>query len=173
MSKPLHARVCAHLLAMSATALASLSCTDPEAGYRDIEAANVRWITAQLRKIQQEGGKANHVIFTADILRGYYIQFTSGKGSPDLRGEAVSNHYLPPEHALDSDQMALMKSLEWKIKEKQNYYRTWQARTDDDRKAIAQAVVRTFIEVYRLPRTLSLDTELELDEPAKVVPEKK
>ena len=173
MSKSLHARACVHLLAVSATALVSLSCADPEQGYREIEATNVRWITAQLRKIQEEGGKANHVIFGADALRGYYIQFASGKGKTELDGEAVSNHYLVPKHALDSEQMARMESLGWKIKEKGNYCRTWPARTDDDRKAIAQTVVRTFIEVYRQPRALSLDTELELAQPPKVVPKKK
>ncbi len=127
---------------------------------------NLERIAASLKRIQNEGGSGNFVIFTIPAKAYYYIQFAGEVGDARLYAEAVSNNYLTPKFALDKDQMTQLQSVGWHSPstDKVNFYQEWQARTDEDRIAIAQEILDVFTEVYGLIPDRSLNVELVLDD---------
>ncbi len=127
-------------------------------------------IVTSLRQIQTEGDDiaSNFVILIADNEKNYYIQFATGHDETPLGGdaaslysEAVGNEVLRPEFALSPEQIARLQSLGWKpAPATPNFYRTWKAADDNDRRLIAQEVMRAFTEVYGLPRNRAIEVEL-------------
>ena len=127
------------------------------------ERGNREMIADALRRIQEEGGENNFVIFTADQERNYYIQFAIGRGQTTFLAEAVSNQFLSPEHALSNEQIARLESMGWDHQEGSNYCRYWEASSDEERSDIAQEVMRTFIEVYGISPNDPIETKLVLE----------
>lgn len=120
-------------------------------------------IANALRRIQEEGGEYNFVIFVADQDRNYYIQVTTRKGNTELRAEAVSNDVLTPEDALSNEQTARLESMGWNDQVDGNYYRYWEASSDEKRSDIAEEVMRTFIEGYGISPDTIIEIEMELE----------
>lgn len=122
------------------------------------EQENLSTITENLRRIQTEGENisGNVAIFIADEERNYYIQFAAGRddmpfgrAATSLYAEAVGNEVLLPEHALDADQVSRLEALGWNPpRHSPNFYRTWTAASDEERKVIGELVLKTFSEVY-------------------------
>lgn len=124
------------------------------------ESGNLVVMAQTLKQLQEEGGEANAVIFTADPERNTYIQFAGAKGQPQLYGEAVSNQYIPSEYALDDEQSALLETMGWSLQPGGNYVRQFEASSDDERMAIAKEVLRAFIEVYGVSAGAYIDANL-------------
>ena len=122
-------------------------------------------IADALRRIQEEGGEPNFAVFRADEERNYYIQFVTAKGETELFAEAVSNQYLSSEHALSNEQIARLESMGWSLddQENSNYYRLWEASSDEERSDVAQEVMRTFTEVYCISPDAPIETKLILE----------
>lgn len=125
-------------------------------------------IATALQRIQEEGSKENFVIFTADLKKNYYIQFSGEVGQTALYAEAVSNKFLKPEFALTAGQIDTLRSLGWEIPltsvgDSPNFYRRWEAANDDDRLAIAQIVISTFEAVYHWTPERPLVVDFGLD----------
>jgi hypothetical protein len=123
----------------------------------------IKSIVTALRRIQEEGGSGNFVIFTAGAKENYYIQFAGGVGEPKLYAEAVSNECLEPALWLNEDQIARLQSMGWNPPTgTPNFHREWQATTDSDRLVIASAVMLTFVEIYGVSPDRELDINLVL-----------
>ncbi len=126
---------------------------------------NLQTIVTALRRIQNEGGDSNFVIFNADSEKNYYIQFASEQGSKELDAEAVSNNYLEPPFALSKERTLCLEELGWNSPHDKdsNFSRTWVAEYDETRLLIAQVVMRTFVEIYGMPPEQSLSVNLCLE----------
>ena len=121
-------------------------------------------VSDSLRRVQEEGGRGNFVIFTSDEGKGYYIQFAAARGQTSFWAEAVSNDVLKPEFALDAERMERLKSLGWKGEPGRNFFRNdWQASNDEERTQIAEEVLRTFVEVYGYEPDQPLEVNLVLE----------
>lgn len=121
-------------------------------------------IEESLRRIQQEGGRGNFVIFTVDEQKNYYIQISAVCGQPTFSAEAVSNTFLNPEFALDDRQIERLKALGWQANPGHNFFRDdWQAFDVVERTEIAEEVMRTLIEVYVWQPDQPLEIDLVLE----------
>jgi hypothetical protein len=126
---------------------------------------NLTRIATALRRVQEEGGEGNFVIFIADRERNCYVQFATERGNPVLRAEAVSNAFLAGI-TLDAGAQAQLQALGWKAPETDthsspNYFRQWRAVNDNDRQRIAREVMRTF-SVYGVDSNQPLTVEIEI-----------
>lgn len=71
------------------------------------------WDDLETRLAEALGALEEDQYLILSAKRGYgYVQFAA-QGSFGLRAEAVSNHYLPPEHALGEAELATMRELGW------------------------------------------------------------
>lgn len=121
-------------------------------------------IADSLRRVQEEGGHGNFVIFTSDEQKGYYIQFAVGRGQKSFWAEAVSNDVLKPDFALGAERIERLKSLGWQSESGRNFFRNdWQASNDEERTQVAEEVVRTLVEVYGYEADQPLDVNLVLE----------
>jgi hypothetical protein len=130
------------------------------------EKDNLHKIALSLKRIQAEGGDHNFVIFTVgDDEAGYYLQFAGGLARTLLYGEAVSNHFLQEEWKLGQQQIDKLQTLGWQppTSDKVNFYCEWQAKSSEDRVAIAEMVIKTFTEVYGLNLDRGLHINLHLE----------
>jgi hypothetical protein len=124
----------------------------------------LKTIVTSLRRIQEEGGQGNFVVFIADAHKDYYIQFAAEAGETELYGEAVGNENLNPQHALDESQIMHLQSLGWDISpgDAGNHSQVWQVTTDKERQRIAETVVQTFIGVYGIHPDETMEVNLVL-----------
>ena len=129
---------------------------------------NLATIVTGLRNIYEDGGEGNYIIFfNADPEKNCYIQFTaSSRESPWLYAAAVSNNYLDPPDAINDSQIEHLQSLGWNPpgEDFTNFHREWHADSDLERQAIAQEVMRAFVEVYGCAAGRPLGVEISLDE---------
>jgi len=127
---------------------------------------NLATIATPLRRIQEEGGDGNFVIFVADEEKNYYIQFVAARGAMRLYAEAASNDFVSQGFVLGADQIALLQSIGWEppTYSSPNFHRVWEAADDNDRLLIANEVMRAFVEVYGLSPNQSLDVKLALED---------
>jgi hypothetical protein len=114
---------------------------------------NLQIIVTSLRRIQEEGGSDNFVIFLIDKEGNYYIQFAGSRGESELHAEAVSNQFLVPKYKLTEGQITLLETIGWNPPSSSpdgspNFYRGYEASTDNERQIIAHDVIRTMTEVY-------------------------
>jgi len=71
---------------------------------------NVLYILNALRRITHQGdGTNSYAIFTCDREKHYYVQVLGQRGRRIVWTESVSNKFLKPAHALDSDQWLSFK----------------------------------------------------------------
>ena len=87
------------------------------------------------------------------------------RGEKKILVESVSNRYLEPEYALNSEKISRLLDMGWNQPEgtkRPNFWRLMEARTDIDLQVIARHVMQTFVQVYgfRLDRTLDVRLEL-------------
>ena len=133
-----------------------------------IRKVNVEMIADALRRVQEEGGKRNFVVFTTG---SYYIQFAARKDGSEFYVEAVSNRFLSPDNALSSEQIERLKSLGWRDSGcssgqsgDSNYCRQdWWANNDEQRSIIAELVMRTFVGAYGVPSDALIGKDLMLE----------
>jgi hypothetical protein len=123
---------------------------------------NLEQIVAALRQIQDDGGDSNFVVFTADPLKNYYIQFVGELAHDSLFGEAVSNEFLEPPHTLTAAQEARLRELGWKVGEG-NFYQEWFASDDEERQEVAETVMQTFVDVYHISPTQPIEIIVNLE----------
>ncbi len=127
---------------------------------------NVLYVLNSLRRIQREGDGSNSVaLFSTGPEQQYYVQVLERRGEKDILVECVSNEFLAPEFALDSEQIARILALGWNRPDRRNHPNFWlrlSARADSDLQAIARHVMQTFVQVYgfRLDRSLEIDLHL-------------
>jgi hypothetical protein len=126
---------------------------------------NIQLIAHTLKRIQEEGGDSNFVIFIADSTANYYVQAAGQNGDPNLYLEAVHNDYIDVNYKLDAGALTKLEALGWvdPAPDNGNFYKDWQANSDEARLKIAQDVVRTFIEVYGFDSDQELDVNLNLE----------
>ncbi len=125
---------------------------------------NLEVIASALKRIQTEGGSGNYVIFTPSGSTPYYAQLTGEPGSPALYAEVVSNAFLNKQAQLADVQIARLRALGWiepARGEKSNFHREWTAANDDERRAIAQIILNTLVEVYQVDIYSPLGVEFE------------
>ncbi len=109
----------------------------------------VEKISGMLRRIQEQGGQGNFVVFIADADKNYYVQIMASMEDKRLLAEAVSNEFLEREHKLNPSQIEKMVTLGWiKPGPTPNFHREWKASNDQDRLEISREVRDTFLEVY-------------------------
>jgi hypothetical protein len=131
----------------------------------NLDSFNVGMIAQHLGRIQQEGGQGNFVIFVADEKANYFIQFAGQQGDTFLFAEASGNPVIPGNYRLSPEKLSKLQGLGWTppLQSEMNYHRHWQASSYDDRLAIAQAVMRTFIEVYGVDPDQPIEAKLNLE----------
>ncbi len=129
-----------------------------------------RQIVSLLRRLVEEGGDHNFVIFESAETGGrsanYYLQFGTSCGSAVIYGEAVSNYYLERPFRLSNRQKAQLARLGWnppRPKKSPNYYRYWQVLNDRDRDAVVVVAVATCRLVYGWRGDTPLEVSLHLD----------
>lgn len=126
-------------------------------------------IVSIFRRLLEEGGDHNFVIFVGAKTGGrsaeYYVQFATSRGSAEIYGEAVSNHYLERSFALGRRQKAELARLGWSPPRGKhpNYYRYWQALNDRDLGDIAAVAITTLRRVYGWRGDKFLEVKLHLD----------
>lgn len=127
-------------------------------------------IASALRRLTEEGGTDNFVVFVAVKTGGksanYYVQFAAPCGSAVMYGEAVSNYYLEPPFTLSKRQKAQLVRLGWnppRGEKPPNYYRYWQALNDRDRREIATVTIETLRSVYGWRGDTPLEVKPHLD----------
>ncbi len=127
---------------------------------------NVLYVLHSLRRIQREGdGSDSYAVFSTGPEQHYYTQVLGRRGEKKIFVDCVSNHYLEPESALDSDQIARLMALGWNQPDgnrRPNFWRLMEARTDGDLQMIALYVMQTFVHVYGFRLDRCLDIRLEL-----------
>lgn len=119
-----------------------------------------------LRRLQEEGGGGGFVIFHADSKKNYYVQLTGSAQETAVRGEAVGNRFLAPEWKLSGAVEQRLTSLGWNPpskSESDNFWREWEARTEEDRTRIVEVLHRTLVEVYGFSDERELEIELNLE----------
>ena len=128
-------------------------------------------IVEHLRRIQTEGNiNENFVIFTADRVKNYYVQFATesvedSQGLPyvSFYAEVVSNHYLEPEHQLTASQVQQLEALGWQRPDlTDNFHQAFQANSDLERAEIARLVIRTLEDVYGFTRFGQIEVEIHI-----------
>ena len=124
--------------------------------------AQLTRIVTALRRITEEGGDGNFVIFDT---KNYYIQFVGSRGHPVLYGEVVSNECLEPAFRLDKSQIAQLLSMGWNPPPSGsfNFRREWEAVNDSERLLIAREVMRALVEVYGFSHDQELIINLVLE----------
>ncbi|MBK05673.1 MAG: hypothetical protein CL920_04575 [Deltaproteobacteria bacterium] len=132
---------------------------------RDLTQDNILTITTLLRRLQEEGGTDNFVVFTAGKASNYYIQFAGAKNHSVLYAEAVSNEFLAPESALSQDQENVLCSRGWNepSSESVNFHREWEAIDHEHRLGIAHEVMKTFRDVYGVGPEIPLSVDFGLE----------
>jgi len=123
-------------------------------------------IVTSLRRILNEGGKNNFVIFESDKNKNYYIQFAGAPTYPSsLHAEAVGNGVLLPEFKLNENKIILLKSLGWNLPDgsNSNFYREYKVINDNSLIGIANDVIRTFVDVYNCSLVDNLNIKLNLE----------
>ena len=116
-------------------------------------------IVSSLRRIQTEGNIIeNFVVFIANERKNYFIQivpesnpspYTRNADEQSLYAESVGNSEIRAQYALLPDQVEQLQALGWKVSPiTPNFYRTWRASNDDERKLIALALINTFRKGY-------------------------
>ena len=125
---------------------------------------NLSLIKDNLRRIQEEGGSGNFVIFLADEQANYFIQFAGQNRDPMLIGEAPENRLIPDAFTLIPAKLKILEDLGWQFHAHSgmNYSQEWQAVTDKHRSAIAQVVLQTFQQVYGVDINQPLKVEINL-----------
>lgn len=126
---------------------------------------NESLIVENLRTIQTKGGDRNFVIFDADQLANYYIQFTGQKGNPALYAEAASNQVIKEGFQLSRQQQTQIEALGWSPPGPgmMNYFRDWLVSSEDDLIAIAKTVMQTFSTGYNINPNTHLAVNLNLE----------
>lgn len=134
------------------------------------EEATREQIVSALRRLVEEGGSHNFVVFEAVKTGGrsanYYVQFATSCGSAEIYGEAVSNYYLERPFTLGKRQKAELARLGWNPPRRgkhPNYYRYWQVLNDRDLRDIATAAIAALRSVYGWPGDRLLEVKLHLD----------
>lgn len=121
---------------------------------------NVRFISDWLKRIQQDGGNANWVIFDPYSQGNIFIQVDGYINNPTLRAQAAFINNA------SASQIATLKALGWEVWDvayPENYSRNFEARTDSERMSIAQFFMRTLVEVYGIHPEAQLHVEFQLD----------
>jgi len=126
---------------------------------------NVGMIAQHLGRIQQEGGQGNFVIFVVDEKANYFIKFAGQKDDHSLFAEAADNPIIPGNYKLSQEKLSKLQQLGWNppSQNNMNYQRQWQAVSYDDRLAIAQSVIQTFVEVYGIDPDQPFEAKLNLE----------
>jgi hypothetical protein len=132
---------------------------------RQPPADNLTLIAENLRRLQQEGGEENFVIFEADPNANYYIQFAGQMGGLMLIGEAVENEVISEGYKLGDEQIQRLVALGWEYREHtgMNYSQSWQAVTEEDREMVARVVLQTFERVYGVDVSMPLEVSINLE----------
>jgi hypothetical protein len=97
---------------------------------------NVLHVLHSLRRIQREGdGSDSIAVFSIGPEQHYYIQVLGRCWEKKIFVDCVSNEYLEPEFALNSEQISRLLALGWNQPEgtkRPNFWRWMEARTDID-----------------------------------------
>jgi hypothetical protein len=130
---------------------------------------NLSEITTALKRIQMEGSDKSYAIFFANEQKNYFVQVIGSKSVPLLHTEAVSNKYLEQDFTLKTDQINTLKSMGWNLPSKDlkknspNYFRNWEASTDDARLMVAKNLLMTLINVYGFNNTMPINIKMDLN----------
>ncbi len=104
-------------------------------------------IVTFLKKVLNEPGEDNFVIFTVDEAKDYYVQFARSLTQPPiLHGEVVSNNNLNPEFALSESKITLLSSKGWSLQD--NFCREWNVANEGDLLVIAEEVVCILTDIF-------------------------
>jgi|GEM_PF-1628881 len=127
---------------------------------------NVLHVLHSLRRIQREGDGSDSVaIFSTGPEPYYYIQVLGRRGEEKIFVDSVSNHYLKPEFALNSEKISRLLDMGWNQPhgtKRPNFWLWCSASSDSDLQHIARLIMQTFVRVYgfRLDRSLEIDLYL-------------
>lgn len=119
-------------------------------------------VTLAIRRMQEEGGPKSYVTILADANRNYFAQLHSVRGSEKVDGELVSNRWLKAPNLLTPEQVDRIQDFGWRLGEK-GFWKTWVARDEAERSAIAREVWTVLVEVYGVPPEGPLAERLYLD----------
>ncbi len=87
---------------------------------------NVLHVLHSLLRILREGDGSNSVaVFSTGPEQQYYVQVLGRRGEKDIFVECVSNEFLAPEYALDSEQIDRILELGWNRPEGRNHPNFW------------------------------------------------
>ncbi|HEU0077255.1 MAG TPA: hypothetical protein VFQ76_06375 [Longimicrobiaceae bacterium] len=114
-----------------------------------------------LRTISNGDGEVDTVVIQTPDRASFYVQFCVQPGRV-IWGEAVSNAYLDPEHALSPVQRQRLVDDGWHEPEGdvRNYFRQWPIRGSHDVLDIARATLRAFTDVYGVASPVDLLIEV-------------
>ncbi len=127
---------------------------------------NVLHVLHSLRRIQREGdGSNSFAVFSTGPEPHYYIQVLGRRGENKIFVDCVSNEYLQPEFALNSERISRLLDLGWNKPEgtkRPNFWRWMKAKKETDLQMIARLIMGTFVQVYgfRLDRSLEINLQL-------------
>ncbi len=124
-----------------------------------------RQIGEYLRRLTEEGGSHNFVIF--QVGRCHYVQFAASCGSATMYGEASSGRYCTPGCTCLTTpaQRAHLRRLGWHPPTRTtrlNFYRYWSFISEHDPRTIAETVVAT-LEIFGWADGVSAKVNLHLD----------
>jgi hypothetical protein len=130
---------------------------------RELVANTIRHIQEEMRRYP---GTGYFAIFHLDDEKNYYVQFSLTDDKAVIWAEAVSNEYLEPKHALSVEKINKLEALGWKSPDEggsPNFYREWQANTEEDISKISYIAAKTFNEIYGVSPDHSIKVEIVQD----------
>ena len=130
---------------------------------------NLSEIATALKRIQMEGSDKSYAIFFADKQKNYFVQVAGSSNIPLLYTEAVGNQYLESNYKLQANQMDMLNSLGWHSSSKvlkhnsPNYFRKWEASTDNMRLIVANNLLDTLVKVYGFDNSKPIGIKIDLN----------
>lgn len=118
---------------------------------------NLETITNALKRIQDGGGAGNCVDFRIITTESHNIRF---------KMEAEKSRLYSTTVTVNNKQAARLKSIGWHsipCNSGFRFYQKWRAKTDKDRRCIAEEVIRTFTEVYGLTPNRQLEVDIRFE----------
>jgi hypothetical protein len=119
-------------------------------------------IASGLLDLMREGGPGNFMVVSSGDI---YVQFAGSPGDPMVVCESISNEYLPKTLKMSRDAIDRLQEFGFVLggDEIENFSRSYEIKTEDQAREVAETAIQILKEVYALPKSAEVQIELSLE----------